>query len=90
MLSTLIQTIANLGFDATAITNAFTKVIETIQMGDTSSLAGLTDIFAGIVSAFTGASVADITAILTSLVTSIIEILSDDTTSTVLSTITGA
>lgn len=90
MLNTLIQTIANLGFDASAITEAFNKVIETIQNGDTSSLAGIMDVFTGIVAALTGASAADIAAIITSLVSSVMEILSDDATSSVLSTITGA
>lgn len=90
MLNTLIQTIANLGFDAEAITEAFNRVMETIQMGDTSSLAGIADIFTGILSAFTGISAADMSAILTSLVSSIVAILSDDATSSVLSTITGA
>ncbi len=90
MLNTLIQTIANLGFDAEAITEAFNRVMETIQMGDTSSLAGIADIFTGILSAFTGVSVADMSAILTSLVSSVVAILSDDATSSVLSTITGA
>lgn len=90
MLNTLIQTIANLGFDAEAITEAFNRVMETIQMGDTSSLAGIADIFTGILSAFTGISAADMSAILTSLVSSVVAILSDDATSSVLSTITGA
>lgn len=90
MLNTLIQTIANLGFDASAITEAFNKVIETIQNGDTSSLAGIMDVFTGIVAALTGTSAADIAAIITSLVSSVMEILSDDATSSVLSTITGA
>lgn len=90
MLNTLIQTIANLGFDASAITEAFNKVIATIQNGDTSSLAGIMDVFTGIVAALTGTSAADIAAIITSLVSSVMEILSDDATSSVLSTITGA
>lgn len=90
MLNTLIQTIANLGFDASAITEAFNRVLETIQMGDTSSLAGISDIITGILSALTGVSAADITAILSSLITSVVAILSDDATSSVLSTITGA
>lgn len=90
MLNTLIQTIANLGFDAEAITEAFNRVMETIQMGDISSLAGIADIFTGILSAFTGISAADMSAILTSLVSSVVAILSDDATSSVLSTITGA
>ena len=90
MLNTLIQTIANLGFDADAITVAFNNVLAAIRNGDTSSLQGIGGIFTSIVSALTGASTADINAVLSSLVTSVVAILSDDTTSSVLSTITGA
>ncbi len=90
MLNALIQTIANLGFDSTAITEAFNKVIETIQNGDMSSLAGLMDVVTGVVAALTGASSADISAIISSLVSSVVAILSDDTTNSVLSAITGA
>ncbi len=90
MLNALIQTIANLGFDSAAITEAFNKVIQTIQNGDMSSLAGIMDVFTGIVAALTGASAADISAIISSLVSSVVAILSDDTTNSVLSTITGA
>ena len=90
MLNTLIQTIANLGFDAEAITTAFNNVIDTIRNGDMSSIQGLSDIFTGIISALTGASAADINAILSSLITSVIAIHSDDVTCAVLSTITGA
>lgn len=90
MLNTLIQTIANLGFDSNAITEAFNRVIETIRMGDLSSVSGIMDIFTGIVSAITGVSVADISAIITSLIESVVSILSDDSTSSILSVITGA
>ena len=90
MLNTLIQTIANLGFDANAITEAFNKVIATIQNGDTSSISGLMDIFTGIVASLTGLSAADISAIISSLVSSVVEILSDDSISNIMSTITGA
>ena len=90
MLNTLIQTIANLGFDANAITAAFNRVIATIQQGDTSSLSGIMDIFTGVVSGFTGLDAADIGAVVSSLVSSIVAILSDDSTTSVFSTITGA
>ena len=90
MLNTLIQTIANLGFDANAITVAFNNVIETIRNGDMSSMKGISDIFTGIIAALTGATAADISAILSSLINSVVAILSDDATSSVLSTITGA
>lgn len=90
MLNTLIQTIANLGFDSTAISEAFNRVIETIKMGDTSSVAGIMDVFTGVVAAVTGASAADISAIITSLIESVVAILSDDATNSILSIITGA
>lgn len=90
MLSALLQTIANLGFDASAITNAFNSIIATVQGGDTSSLEGLTGIFTGILSVITGLSAADITTVISSLVSSVIELLSNDAASSVLSTITGA
>ena len=90
MLNTLIQTIANLGFDASAITEAFNRVIQTIQNGDTSNMAGIMDIFTGILSGFTGLEAADISAVVSSLVSSIVALLSDDTTNSVLSAITGA
>ncbi len=90
MLNTLIQTIANLGFDAEAITNAFNGVIETIRNGDMSSMQGFSDVFTGIIAALTGATAGDISAITSSLVSSVIAILSDDATSSVLSMITGA
>jgi len=90
MLNTLIQTIANLGFDSTAITEAFNRVLETIKMGDTSSIAGIMDIFTGVVAAVTGASASDISAIITSLIESVVTILSDDATNSILSVITGA
>ena len=90
MLDTLIQTIADLGFDSSYISDAFNNVLETIQMGDTSSLSGIMDIFTGIVAALTGISVADISAIISSLVSSVVAILSDDSVNSILSTITGA
>lgn len=90
MLNTLIQTIANLGFDSSAITEALNNVIETIKNGDTSSLSGIMDVFTGVVASLTGASSADVAAIISSLVSSVVSLLSDDATGSVLSTITGA
>lgn len=90
MLSALLQTIANLGFDASAITNAFNSIIATVQAGDTGSLEGLNGIFTGILSVITGLSAADITTVISSLISSVIEVLSNDAASSVLSTITGA
>ncbi len=90
MLNTLIQTIANLGFDESAITSAFNRVISAIQQGDTSSLSGIMDIFTGVVSGFTGLEAADISAVISSLVSGVVAILSDDSTNSIISTITGA
>lgn len=90
MLSALLQTIANLGFDASAVSNAFNAIIATVQNGDVSSLEGLSGIFTGILSVITGLSAADISTVISSLVSSVIEVLSNDAASSVLSTITGA
>lgn len=90
MLSALIQTIANLGFDSQAVTDTFNQIIATIQNGDTTSLEGLTGILSGILSVFTGVGAADISAVISSLVSSVVEVLSSDTTSSLLSTMTGA
>ena len=90
MLNTLIQTIANFGFDSNAITTAFNNAIATIQNGDTGSIGGIMDILTGVLSAFTGASTGDVSAVVNSLITSVVSLLSDDSTSSVLSTSTGA
>ena len=90
MLAALLQTIANLGFDAQSVSQAFNSIMEAVQTGDTGSLEGLVGIFKGILAAVTGANTADISLILSSLATSVVELLSDPNSSAVLSTITGA
>ena len=90
MLQTLIQTIANLGFDAQAVEATFNEIIATIQAGDMSSLEGIGNVLSGILSIFTGINAADISVVISSLVSSVVELLSNDATSSVLSTITGA
>ena len=90
MLQALIQTLANLGFDSEAINNAFNAVIATVRSGDTKSLEGLGNIATGILSIFTGVSATDISSVIASLVTGVLDVLSSSGTSTVLSTITGA
>lgn len=90
MLSALLQTIANLGFDESAISNSFNAILATIQNGDTGSIDGLSGIFTGIISVITGLNSADISTVISSLVSSVIEMLSSDSAATVLSTITGA
>ena len=90
MLNTLIQTIANLGFDSQAITDAFNGVINTIRNGDISSVQGISDVFTGVLASLTGVTAGDISAVISSLTSSIVAILSDDATGSVLSIITGA
>ena len=90
MLQTLIQTIANLGFDAHAVEATFNEIIATIQTGDMSSLEGIGNVLSGILSIFTGINATDISVVISSLVSSVVELLSNEATSSVLSTITGA
>lgn len=90
MLNALLQTIANLGLDASKISETFNAILATIAGGDLSSVNGLGDILTGILSVFTGVSSGDITTILQSLITSVVEVLSNDTVSGLLSSITGA
>ena len=90
MLQTLIQTIANLGFDAQAVEATFNEIIATVQAGDMSSLAGIGNVLSGILSIFTGINAGDISVVISSLVSSVVELLSNDATSSVLTTITGA
>ncbi len=90
MLQTLIQTIANLGFDAQAVEATFNEIITTIQTGDMTSLEGLGNILSGLLSIFTGINAGDISVVISSLVSSVVELLSNDATSSFLTTITGA
>lgn len=90
MLSALLQTIANLGMDITKVNETFNAILATIAAGDTSSLNGLGDIMTGIISVFTGVTTTDISSILQSLIQSVAEVLSNDTTSTLLSTLSGS
>ncbi|MBQ2760023.1 MAG: hypothetical protein IKJ88_08205 [Clostridia bacterium] len=90
MLQTLIQTIANLGFDAQAVEATFNEIIATIQTGDMTSLEGVGNVLSGLLSIFTGINAGDISVVISSLVSSVVELLSNDATSSFLTTITGA
>ncbi len=90
MLQTLIQTIANLGFDAQAVEATFNEIIATIQTGDMTSLEGVGNVLSGLLSIFTGINASDISVVISSLVSSVVELLSNDATSSFLTTITGA
>ncbi|MCH5197643.1 MAG: hypothetical protein J1E34_01945 [Oscillospiraceae bacterium] len=90
MLQALLQTLANLGFDAQSVNNSFNEVLNTIRGGDTSSLEGIFGVFNNVISVVTGVDSADVSMIIASLVTSIIEVFSNVGGSGILSTITGA
>ncbi len=90
MLQALLQTIANLGFDAQAVNNSFNNVMNAINTGDTSSLGGIMGIFQGMISAVTGVNANDVSLIAASVLNSVMEMLSNAGNSGVLSTITGA
>ncbi len=90
MLQALLQTIANLGFDSEAINNSFNGIMSAVNGGDTGSLGGLINIFKGIVSAVTGADTGEVSLIASSIITSVLDMLSNAGTSGVLTTITGA
>ena len=90
MLQALLQTLANLGFDSQAINDSFNSIMTSIQSGDTGSLDGVVAMFKGLLSAFTGMDSAELSLIANSVLTSVLELLSNTGTSSVLSTITGA
>lgn len=90
MLQALLQSLANLGFDAQSINDSFNEVLSTIRAGDTSSLDGFFGMFKGIISVVTGVDVADVSMIVASLISSVIELLSKADSSGILSTIIGA
>ena len=90
MLQALLQTIANLGFDAQAVNTSFNNILETIRNGNTGSLDGIIGIFKGVLSVVTGMDAAELSLIASSLATSVLGMLSDAGASSVLTTITGA
>ncbi|MBQ9507522.1 MAG: hypothetical protein IJR51_10235 [Clostridia bacterium] len=90
MLQALLQTIANLGFDAQAVNTSFNSILDTIKTGDTGSLDGIIGIFKGVLSVVTGMDAAELSLIASSLATSVLGMLSDAGASSVLTTITGA
>lgn len=90
MLNALLQTIANLGIDPSKINATFNAIIATIAGGDLTSVNGIGDVMAGILSVFTGLSSSDIATVVSSLIQSVVEVIANDTTSTLLTTITGA
>ena len=90
MLQALLQTLANLGFDSQAINESFNNIMNTIRSGDPGSLSGIAGMFKGLVSAFTGVDPAQLSLIANSVLTSVLELLSNAGTSGVLSTIAGA
>ncbi len=90
MLQALLQTLANLGFDAQAVSQAFNNVMSSVKSGDATSVNGLLGMFKGVLSAFTGMDASEVNVITNTLAASVMEMLSNAGASTVLSTITGA
>ena len=78
MLNALIQTAANLGLDSSAISDALSKVLTTIQNGDLSSLQGIVDTFSGVVSAITGIDAGSISAIIPAILESVLELIANE------------
>ncbi len=48
MLQALLQTLANLGFDAQAVSQAFNNVMSSIKSGNATSVNGLLGMFKGV------------------------------------------
>ncbi len=90
MLQALLQTIANLGLDSQTVNNTFNNILNTIRGGDTSSVDGVMGIFRGLITAMTGVDATDASNIVASVVTGMLQVLSNAGASNVLSTITGA
>lgn len=90
MLQALLQTLANLGFSVSNLNESFNVALDTIRNGDKSTLDGVAGIFTGVVSSFTGLSDTDVAAILSSLLTSIFDMLTNGDSASLISSITGA
>ncbi|MBQ6419458.1 MAG: hypothetical protein IJK02_00130 [Clostridia bacterium] len=90
MLDALLQTIANLGFDAQSINQAFNGILAALRSGDLNILDGLSGFFRGFFSMFGGADGQSVSLIIVSLVNSIAEVLANANASSVFSTIIGA
>ncbi len=90
MLQALLQTIANLGLDSETVNQTFNNILSTIRSGDTSSVDGVMGVFRGLLSVVTGVDATDVSMIVASVVTSMLQVLSNAGASNVLSTITGA
>lgn len=90
MLDALLQTIANLGFDAESINQAFSGILSTLRSGDLHVLDGISGLFKGVLSMLGGLQGQDLSLLIASLVNSVAQILANVNASSVFSTIIGA
>ena len=89
MLSALLQTIANLGFDVSAINRAFNEIFHAVTSGQTELLGDLRNLLGGAFPLLSG-NTAGLSSIAGALLNSILDLLSNAGTSTIIRTITGA
>lgn len=89
MLSALLQTIANLGFDVSVINRAFNEIFHAISSGHTELLGGLKSLFGGAFSLFPGGT-DGWSSVAAALLNSVIDLLANAGSSSILRTITGA
>lgn len=89
MLSALLQTIANLGFDVSAVNRAFNEILEAVNAGQTQLLDGVSDLFGGVFAFLPGHSEA-IGSVAGALLSSVLDLFAAAGNSSVLHMITGA
>lgn len=89
MLSELLQTIANLGFDVSVINQAFNEIFQAVSSGKTEVISGLRSMFGDVLPYFSGAGDAW-GSIAGALFNSVLDLLANAGASSVLNMITGA
>ncbi len=89
MLSELLQTISNLGFDVSEINRAFNEIFSTVSNGQTDVISGLRSMFGGILPFFSDVGGAW-SSIAGALLNSVLDLLANAGASSVLHMITGA
>lgn len=89
MLSALLQTVANLGLDVSAIDRAFNEIFHAVSSGNTELLGGLKTLFGGAFSLFSGKT-GGTGAVAAALLSSVLDMLANAGASSILRTITGA
>ena len=90
MLSALLQTIANLGLDGSAINAAFNAVFNAVRAGDLSSVQRAGGLLSGLFSLVNGVSAGEAGSLAGALLVSVMRMLQSVGASSVFSVITGA